>query len=401
MMERKIQWSTGCFDKIDGIYGKAAENEIAAQLLSDLETGALAEARAHCGMIRVQGRPITPAEFDQVPHKIKEALMESLSKVGLVSFSTPLAEPKVIVHLSAHIERVCCCTAFSILNQLQMMDEDIHMRYSQVFLEFRDVPADKQILVPLAMLIGRLYAWVKITGILPEETTDAPTQSQWEATQVSQEQSQWEATQVSQAQPQWDGPQVVQAESTVPQERQKNANGKPGFWAKLFDRKNKKAVPEIEQMPAGPAVFGQTTEASTASVDFVLQQNREVCDYTVQQQQQWLEVLNKAIPTISLGADGIDRYLEPRMLEQADNMLNTVGRIAYATAKSLADTQMETVLKTDSAGLLIWTYGILKVYADMLREPYCDVLSSKTEYIYSVLKNTDLSQLAATSSADR
>ena len=54
-MERKIQWISGCFDEIELVYGKATENEKIASILSELETGALAEARAYSDNIKIEG----------------------------------------------------------------------------------------------------------------------------------------------------------------------------------------------------------------------------------------------------------------------------------------------------------------------------------------------------------
>ena len=50
-MERKIQWSSGCFDEIDLVYGKAAKKEATSKILADLEVGALEEAKAHSAII--------------------------------------------------------------------------------------------------------------------------------------------------------------------------------------------------------------------------------------------------------------------------------------------------------------------------------------------------------------
>lgn len=48
-MDRKIQWVDGYYDgiemEIEPIYDKASKNENIARLLSELEIGALAEAR--------------------------------------------------------------------------------------------------------------------------------------------------------------------------------------------------------------------------------------------------------------------------------------------------------------------------------------------------------------------
>lgn len=74
-MERKIQWNSGCFDEIDLVYGKAAKNEATERILSELEEGAIAEARAYSDKIVVDGRPLTPQQFDALPDSMKEQVI--------------------------------------------------------------------------------------------------------------------------------------------------------------------------------------------------------------------------------------------------------------------------------------------------------------------------------------
>lgn len=136
-MERKIQWNSGCFDEIDLVYGKAAEKEVTEKILSELEVGALAEARAYSDIIVVDGRPLTPQQFDALPDSMKEQVMYNLSGMGLSAFSAPLTAPKISVRLSPHIQFVRCCTAFSILNRLEKLDGAFNMLHPQATLEIQ------------------------------------------------------------------------------------------------------------------------------------------------------------------------------------------------------------------------------------------------------------------------
>lgn len=89
-MERKIVWNSGCFDEMDLVYGRAAEKEIASKILAELEVGALSEAKAYSGKIVVDGKPLTPQQFDGLPDSMKEQVMYQLSGMGLAAFSAPL-----------------------------------------------------------------------------------------------------------------------------------------------------------------------------------------------------------------------------------------------------------------------------------------------------------------------
>ena len=112
------------------------------------------------------------------------------------------------------------------------------------------------------------------------------------------------------------------------------------------------------------------------------------CNFTVEQQREWLAVLNKTIPTIMIGGLPIcvDHHLHPRMLEEAGNMLNTVGRIAFEISQTLSITNMEKALNTSSVDDLVTSYYILCEYGSMLKEPHCDAIKQKNEYILSVIK---------------
>lgn len=222
-MERKIQWSSGCFDEIDLVYDKAAEKEMTSKILTDLEVGALAEAKACSDKIVVEGRPLTPQQFDALPDSMKEQVMWQLSGMGLASFSAPLTEPKIVVRLSPHIQYVRCCTAFSILNRLEKLDGAFNVLHPQATLEIQAPLGGKQGLVQIEMLISMLYPWLKVTEVSSSEV----------------------AANLTQTQPKTQQKPVAQKApvSTQPQVQNKLAdeakNTQPGFWARLFGKKKK------------------------------------------------------------------------------------------------------------------------------------------------------------------
>lgn len=164
-MDRRIQWNSGCFDEIDLVYDKAAETSASAGILSDLEAGALTEAKAHCDMLRIQGSPVTPEQFDALPEQVKESLMAALGSVGLAAFSAPLSEAKITVRLSARIQETRCCTAFSILNRLEKLDGAYNARFPQATLEIQAPLGGKRGLAAIEMLIAMLYPWLKVSEV--------------------------------------------------------------------------------------------------------------------------------------------------------------------------------------------------------------------------------------------
>lgn len=117
-------------------------------------------------------------------------------------------------------------------------------------------------------------------------------------------------------------------------------------------------------------------------------QSKVECNFTVEQQREWLAVLNKTIPTIMIGGVPlcVDHHLHPRMLAEAGNMLNTVGRIAFEISQTLSITNIEKALNTSSVDDLIASYYILCEYGSILKEPYCNAIKQKNEYILSVIK---------------
>lgn len=211
-MERKIEWNCGCFDEIDLVYDKAEENEAIAGILSELETGALAEARAYSHNIQVDGRPITPEQFDTLPDSMKEHVMYSLSGMGLAAFSAPLTEPKITVRLTPHIQLVRCCTAFSILNRLEKLDGAYNVRFPKATLEIQAPLGGKKGLVQIEMLICLLYPWLSVSEVSTNEVAVVPAQEQPKP--------------------------AAPALAPVPEKpAEETKDSRPGFWARLFGKK--------------------------------------------------------------------------------------------------------------------------------------------------------------------
>lgn len=159
-MGRSIQWASGVLDEMVLVYEKTAENPAAENLLSRLEQSALAEARAHCGLVTSKGCLIKPSEYDLLTDEVKEALMWALSQVGLAAFSALMDEAKIIVRLSPRIQEVRCSTAFSILNRLEKLDgayDAVHLRAK---LEMQAPLGGKKGLMPIEALIAMLYPWL-------------------------------------------------------------------------------------------------------------------------------------------------------------------------------------------------------------------------------------------------
>lgn len=236
-MERKIQWSSGCFDEIDLVYDKAAKKEATARILADLEVGALTEARAYSDKIIIDGRPITPQQFDALPDQMKEQVMSTLSTMGLASFSSTISEPKITVRLTPDIQKVLNCTAFSILNRLEKLDGAFNVLHPQATLEIQAPLGGKQGLVQIEMFIAMLYPWLKVTEISSNEVAANLMQSQPKPQQKPVEQKTPVPTQ-----------QQVQ-NKTVDEAK----NTQPGFWAKLFGKKKKSEgiTTEQKETPAG------------------------------------------------------------------------------------------------------------------------------------------------------
>lgn len=167
---------------------------------------------------------------------------------------------------------------------------------------------------------------------------------------------------------------------------------KPDFWKKLLSLGVVQIV--ADSSPLTLTVMGCLTYAMATVTDPSCEEPEPAgestlkCDFTVEQQREWLAVLSKTIPTIMVGGNPlcVDYYLEPRALEEAGNMLNTVGRIAFEISQTLSITNIKKALNTSSVDDLITSYYILREYGSMLDEPHCNAIEQKNEYVLSVIK---------------
>lgn len=225
-MNRKIKWVSGCFDEIELVYDKASQNESIAGILSELETGALAEARAYSDKIVIDGRPITPQQFDVLPDQAKEHVMSTLSTMGLASFSSTISDPKIIVRLTPDIQKVRCCTAFSILNRLEKLDGAFNMLHPTATLELQVPLGGKKGMFQIEYLIMQLYPWLQVREVSTDEVATGALQSQPQPAPKPQPAPQ-PAT-AHKPQP---------AQTPAPVKSEKEQNDKPGFFARLFGKK--------------------------------------------------------------------------------------------------------------------------------------------------------------------
>ena len=167
---------------------------------------------------------------------------------------------------------------------------------------------------------------------------------------------------------------------------------KPAFWKKLLSQGIVQVIADNSPMALtaqGCLIYAMATIADSSNNK--AETTNEVvvkCNFTVEQQREWLAILNKTIPTIMIGGIPlcVDYHLQPRMLEEAGNMLNTVGRIAREISQTLSITNIEKALNISSIDDLITSYYILCEYSSMIIEPYCDEIKKKNEYILSVIK---------------
>lgn len=169
-------------------------------------------------------------------------------------------------------------------------------------------------------------------------------------------------------------------------------NNKPDFWKKLLSQGIVQIVADnspVTLTTQGCLIYAMATIANSSDNKAETTNEAEVkCNFTVEQQREWLAVLSKTIPTIMIGGNPlcVDHHLHPIMLKEAGNMLNTVGRIAFDVSQTLSITNIEKALNTSSIDSLITSYYILCEYGSMIKEPYCDAIKQKNEYILSVIK---------------
>lgn len=166
----------------------------------------------------------------------------------------------------------------------------------------------------------------------------------------------------------------------------------------MYIRKMRKGkVPQVcADEPEPNAVSQAKVGREAPSLESVISRYAVKCNYTVEQQKEWLAILNKTISTISLGGNPIDadRFLQPIELEKAGNMLNTVGRTAFMVSKILSVTNLDNALNRGSVVDLVRAYCVLDDYSEAIKKEYREGIDATKTYIYNLLKNADLSGFA-------
>lgn len=172
-MNRKISWDSGRLDVINQVYSKAEQSEAAWKFLTDMEDGALTEARNGCAMIRIRGEQLTPEQYDTLSATSKEAVIAALGNAGIVSFKAMEGNTKIVAVLSPQVRKVLNCMTFSLLNRLEKLDAVLPARQEKIALEIQAPAGTKQGMVAVEMLIAMLYPWAQVQTVI--QGAPAPT----------------------------------------------------------------------------------------------------------------------------------------------------------------------------------------------------------------------------------
>ncbi len=160
-MDRKIKWITGCHDEIELVYEKAEQNESIGKLLAELEQMALTEAEESCGLLSINGKPVTREAVLNMSVRDKEIIMYHLSRAGLVEFKPSMSEPIIVVKFSPNIQKVLGCTLFSVLNRIEKLDGSYNeIRFPKATLELQLPLGARKGIMKWEMLIMQLYPWL-------------------------------------------------------------------------------------------------------------------------------------------------------------------------------------------------------------------------------------------------
>ena len=165
LVDRKINWSSGCYDEIELVYEKASENKVFAALLANLEAKALMEAEESCGMLKIDDKPITREMVLKMSEQNKETVMYYLSKIGLLEFEPSLTEGKITVIFSPYIQSVLGCTMFAVLNLLEKLDGTFDALFPKATLELKIPLGAKNGFANYETLIKLLYPWLSIEEV--------------------------------------------------------------------------------------------------------------------------------------------------------------------------------------------------------------------------------------------
>lgn len=165
-MERRIHWVSGCHDEIELVYEKAEQNDSIGALLSELEQMALLEAENSCGILSLDGKPVSREMVLGMSERDKEAVMYYLSAAGLDKFNPSLTEPKIIVVFSPRIQMVLGCTMFSLLNRIEKIDGSYNvLGFPKATLELHIPLGGRKGMTKWELLIMQLYPWLSVREV--------------------------------------------------------------------------------------------------------------------------------------------------------------------------------------------------------------------------------------------
>lgn len=94
----------------------------------------------------------------------------------------------------------------------------------------------------------------------------------------------------------------------------------------------------------------------------------EKCNFTMEQQRQWLKLLNAVIPTLRLGGTGacVDQALEPQNVAKLGGMRPAVTRVAWSIARMLSITNLHNAVHCPDPRMIAKACAILKEYGELL-----------------------------------
>ena len=170
-MESKIPWLAVYLDDLSLVYDKAEEMG-QENLLIQLEETALQEARANSSHLKIDGKSISPEQFDQLPDPMKAQIIVSIGAQGLAELNPSMSEPLITVRLSPLIPLVQGCTFFQILHRLEKLDgayNTVRFPDGKTTLQIQAPLGGKKGLMRWEMLIALLYPWLHVQEISTNE----------------------------------------------------------------------------------------------------------------------------------------------------------------------------------------------------------------------------------------
>lgn len=163
-MNRRISWDSCELEEIELVYEKAeADNDI-GNLMEQLETLALSEAKANIGMLKTRnGDSLSPNQFDSLSDTDKETIVKVLGDIGLAAMNTDIQNAVIIMKLSPLFPVVQGCTIFNILNRIENLDGSINILKPKWRLNLYVPLGGRKGLLQWEMMIMLLYPWLSIS----------------------------------------------------------------------------------------------------------------------------------------------------------------------------------------------------------------------------------------------